>query len=120
MAAYNFSIRTKLALSAGVGVLLVAGMLVNEQIGNHYAALQRIEADNKQLATVEALRAADDLRQHADPGAGNPSCRRARQSRPRTEAADRLSDGGGGTYRSRHRNLRRRRPTGTDSKPSPA
>ncbi len=61
MAAYNFSIRTKLALSAGIGVLLVAGMLVNEQIGNHYAALQRIEADNKQLATVEALRAADDL-----------------------------------------------------------
>jgi len=62
MAAYNFSIRTKLALWAGVGVLLVAGMLVNEQIGNHCAALQRIDADNKQLATVEALRAADDLR----------------------------------------------------------
>jgi len=61
VAAYNFSIRTKLALSAGIGVLLVAGMLGNEQIGNHYAALQRIEADNKQLATVEALRAADDL-----------------------------------------------------------
>ncbi len=62
MAAYDFSIRTKLAAWAGVGVLLVAGMLVNEQIGNHCAALQRIDADNKQLATVEALRAADDLR----------------------------------------------------------
>ena len=62
MAAYNFSIRTKLALLAGVGVLLVAGMLVNEQIGNHCAALQRIDADNKQLATVgQALRAADNL-----------------------------------------------------------
>ena len=62
MAAYDFSIRTKLAVWAGVGVLLVAGMLINEQIGNHCAALQRIDADNKQLATVEALRAADDLR----------------------------------------------------------
>ena len=62
MAAYNFSIRTKLALWASVGVLLVAGMLINEQIGNHRAALQRIDADNKQLAAVEALRAADDLR----------------------------------------------------------
>jgi methyl-accepting chemotaxis protein len=61
VAAFNFSIRTKLALSAGIGVLLVAGMLVNEQIGNHCAALQRIDADNKQLATVEALRAADNL-----------------------------------------------------------
>ncbi len=62
MAAYDFSIRTKLALWAGAGVLLVAGMLINEQIGNRCAALQRIDADNKQLATVEALRAADDLR----------------------------------------------------------
>ena len=32
MAAYDFSIRTKLAIWAGVGVLLVAGMLINEQI----------------------------------------------------------------------------------------
>ncbi len=62
MAAYDFSIRTKLTIWAGVGVLLVAGMLANQQIGDHYAALQRISADNKQLAAVEALRAADDLR----------------------------------------------------------
>jgi methyl-accepting chemotaxis protein len=62
MAAFDFSIRTKLAVWAGVGVLLVAGMLANQQIGDIRAALQRVNADSKQLAAVEALRAADDLR----------------------------------------------------------
>ena len=62
MAAYDFSIRTKLASWAGLGILLVAGMLANQQIGEHWAALQRADADSRQLAAVEALRAADDLR----------------------------------------------------------
>jgi methyl-accepting chemotaxis protein len=62
MAGYDLSIRTKLALWAGVGVLLVAGMLAEQQYGDHLAKSQRIAADNKQLAAVEALRAADDLR----------------------------------------------------------
>jgi methyl-accepting chemotaxis protein len=62
MVAYDFSIRTKLAVWAGIGVLLVAGMLAEQQYGDHVAARERIAADNKQLAAIEALRAADDLR----------------------------------------------------------
>ena len=62
MAACDFSIRTKLAVWAGIAVLLVAGMLANQQIGDNRAALQRANADSKQSAAVEALRAADDLR----------------------------------------------------------
>jgi methyl-accepting chemotaxis protein len=62
MAAYDFSIRTKLAAWAGVGVLLVAGMLANQQIGDHRARLYRADASRKQFAAVEALRAAEDSR----------------------------------------------------------
>ena len=58
----DLSIRTKLAAWATVGVLLVAGMLVNQQFGENCAARQRAEADNMQLAAIEALRAADQLR----------------------------------------------------------
>jgi methyl-accepting chemotaxis protein len=61
MAAYDFSIRTKLAVWAGVGVLLVAGMLAEQQLGDRSAALQRAAADSKQFAAVEALRAATEL-----------------------------------------------------------
>jgi hypothetical protein len=42
-------------------VLLVAGMLSEQQFGDHGAALQRGNANNKQLTAVEALRAAVDL-----------------------------------------------------------
>jgi methyl-accepting chemotaxis protein len=62
MAILDFSIRTKLAAWATVGVLLVAGTLLNQQIGDRCAELQRADADNRQLAAVEALRGADDLR----------------------------------------------------------
>jgi methyl-accepting chemotaxis protein len=62
MASFDLSIRNKLALFASAGVILVAGMLVNEQIGDQRAGRQRAEAESKQLAAVEALRAADDLR----------------------------------------------------------
>jgi methyl-accepting chemotaxis protein len=61
--AYNqFSIRTRLAVWAGVGVLMVAGILAEQQYGDHIAARERAAADGKRLATIEALRADDDLR----------------------------------------------------------
>jgi methyl-accepting chemotaxis protein len=62
MAYFSFSIRSKLAAWAGIGVLLVAGMLAEQQYGDLKAGRERAAADNKQLAAVEALRAADDLR----------------------------------------------------------
>ena len=62
MGGFNFSIRTRLALWAGLGVLLVAGMLAEQQYGDHLAGLQRVAADGRQRAAVEALRAADELR----------------------------------------------------------
>jgi methyl-accepting chemotaxis protein len=61
MPSFDFSIRTKLALWAGLGVLLVAGLLVQQQMGDRYASRQRAVANAKQLAAVEALRAAKDL-----------------------------------------------------------
>ena len=61
MAAYDLSIRAKLAIFTGVGVLLVAGMLAEQQFGDHWAALERSAAGDKELIAVEALRAADDL-----------------------------------------------------------
>jgi len=61
MPSFNFSIRTKLALWAGLGVLLVAGMLAEQQIGDHYAARERAAANAKELAAIEALRAAKDM-----------------------------------------------------------
>ena len=51
MGGFNFSIRTRLALWAGVGVLLVTGMLAEQQYGDHLAGLQRVAADGRQLAT---------------------------------------------------------------------
>ena len=61
MAAYDFSIRTKLALWAGVAVLLLGVVLANQQFGEHWARLYRAAADNKQRAAVEALGAAVNL-----------------------------------------------------------
>jgi methyl-accepting chemotaxis protein len=61
MASFDFSIRTKLALWAGLGVALVAGMLAEQQIGDRHVAQQRAVANAKQLAAIEALRAAKDL-----------------------------------------------------------
>jgi methyl-accepting chemotaxis protein len=61
MLSFDFPIRTKLAIWAALGVLLVAGMLAEQQIGDRWAAHQRAIAQNKQLAAVEALRAAKDL-----------------------------------------------------------
>ncbi len=61
MAGFDFSIRTKLAIWAALGILLVAGMLAEQQIGDRSAAHEREVANSKQLAAVEALRAANDL-----------------------------------------------------------
>jgi methyl-accepting chemotaxis protein len=58
---FDFPIRTKLAIWAALGVLLVAGMLAEQQIGDRWAARQRTIAQNKQSAAIEALRAAKDL-----------------------------------------------------------
>jgi methyl-accepting chemotaxis protein len=61
MTGFDFSIRTKLAIWAALGVVLVAGMLVQQQIGDRSAARERNAANNRQLAAVEALRASSDL-----------------------------------------------------------
>ncbi len=57
MPSFKFSIRTKLAIWAALGVLLVAGMLAEQQIGDRSAARLRQLADSEQLTAVEALRA---------------------------------------------------------------
>jgi methyl-accepting chemotaxis protein len=62
MAAYEFSIRDKLAACATIGVLLVGGMLAEQQYGDRSAARQREAADSKQIAAIEGLRAAGDLK----------------------------------------------------------
>jgi methyl-accepting chemotaxis protein len=62
MAAFDLSIRTRLAVWAGVGVVLVAAMLIEQQYGDHSASQQRHAADSRQLAAFEALRAADSVR----------------------------------------------------------
>ena len=61
MAHFELSIRAKLAIWAALGVLLVAGMLAEQQIGDRSAANLRELAESKQLTAVEALRAAKDL-----------------------------------------------------------
>src|SRR3974390_2791461 len=61
MPGFDFPIRTKLAIWAALGVLLVAGMLVEQQVGDRSAAKQRVLAQNMQFAAVEALRAAKDI-----------------------------------------------------------
>jgi methyl-accepting chemotaxis protein len=62
MAAFDFSIRTRLAAWAGVAVVMVAGMLIEQQYGDYSAAVQRRAADGRQLAAFEALRAAENVR----------------------------------------------------------
>jgi methyl-accepting chemotaxis protein len=61
MLGFDFPIRAKLAIWAALGVLLVAGMLAEQQIGDRSAAQQRDAASSRQLAAVEALRGAKDL-----------------------------------------------------------
>ena len=107
MAAYDFSIRTKLALWAGIGVLLVAGMLAEQQYGERLAGRQRLAADNKQLAAVAALRAAHDVRSMQIEVSGNPAGDRPERSRPRAEPVRRSRSVRRRAYRSRTRYHRR-------------
>ena len=62
MAAFDFSIRTRLAAWAGVAVVMVAGMLIEQQYGDYSASVQRRAADGRQLAAFEALHAAENVR----------------------------------------------------------
>jgi methyl-accepting chemotaxis protein len=61
MPSFDLSIRAKLAIWSALGVLLVAGMLVEQRIGDRWAARLRDVAAHNQLTAVEALRAAKDL-----------------------------------------------------------
>jgi methyl-accepting chemotaxis protein len=61
MLGFDFPIRAKLAIWAALGVLLVAGMLVEQQFGDSSAAHERAAASSKQSAAIEAMRAAIDL-----------------------------------------------------------
>ncbi len=61
MPSFDFPIRTKLAIWSGLGIALVAGMLAEQQVGDRWAEQQRALAGNRQLAAIEALRAAKDL-----------------------------------------------------------
>jgi methyl-accepting chemotaxis protein len=61
MSGFDLPIRTKLAAWSGLGVVMVAGMLAEQQIGDRWATRQREAASSRQLAAVEALRAAKEL-----------------------------------------------------------
>jgi methyl-accepting chemotaxis protein len=62
MARSGFRIGAKLAVSAGLGVLLVGGMLATQQIGDRAVAQLHAAADDQQAATVNILLAANHLR----------------------------------------------------------
>ena len=101
----NFRIATKLAISAGVGVVLVAGMLVNEQAGNSsIAASNHDVAEQNQVArsvdgAAEAIRLMQvrvrDIQQASDAGEVDKAAVTLRhagdQARKEIEAASRLS-----------------------------
>ena len=83
MAAFDFSIRTRLAVWAGVAVILVTAMLIEQQYSDHSVGLQRDAADSRQLAAFEALRAADNLRSmQIETREMRPLSRRAKSTGP--------------------------------------
>ena len=53
----NFRIGTKLAIAVGVGVALVAGMVVNQQLGNSSVARQAERGRGEQAAATDLLHA---------------------------------------------------------------
>jgi methyl-accepting chemotaxis protein len=61
MSLLDLRIRTKLALWAGLAVLLVAGMLAEQEIGNHWAGRLRVSANSRQSAVIAALMAAKHI-----------------------------------------------------------
>jgi hypothetical protein len=48
----NISIGTKLAVTVGIGVVLVAGMIVNQQLSNTSVARQTELARDEQLVRI--------------------------------------------------------------------
>ena len=57
MARLNFRIGTKLAISVGVGVVLVAGMILNQQLGNSSVARQAERGRSDQAVATDLLHA---------------------------------------------------------------
>jgi methyl-accepting chemotaxis protein len=53
----NVRIGTKLAITVGIGVVLVAGMIVNQQISNTSVAQQAEMARDEQFVTADLLSA---------------------------------------------------------------
>jgi len=53
----NLRVGTKLAITVGIGVVLVAGMMVNQQLGDTAVARQAELARNEQFVTTDLLRA---------------------------------------------------------------
>ena len=53
----NFRIGTKLAVSVGVGVVLVAGMILNQQLGNSSVARQAARGRSDQATATDLLHA---------------------------------------------------------------
>jgi methyl-accepting chemotaxis protein len=58
----NIRIGTKLAITVGIGVVLVAGMIANQQISNASVARHAELERNEQFVTADMLRASVDLR----------------------------------------------------------
>ena len=62
MPGLNLRIGAKLAMWAGLSVILVIGMLAAQQVGDRLVTLERNAADRQQLSATEALYAASDVR----------------------------------------------------------
>jgi hypothetical protein len=62
MPGFKFSIGTKLALSAGVGVVLTVAMVVNQQVGGSTTTNFIAAANLQQTITAEAIDAKASLR----------------------------------------------------------
>ena len=52
----NIRIGTKLAVTVGIGVVLVAGMMLNQQVSNASLAQQAELERNEQFVTADMLR----------------------------------------------------------------
>ena len=57
----NIRIGTKLAITVGIGVVLVAGMIVNQQLSNTSVARQTELARDEQFVIADLLSASVDL-----------------------------------------------------------
>ena len=69
----NIRIGTKLAITVGIGVVLVAGMIANQQISNASVARHAELERNEQFVTADMLRASVDL-QRMRPAPAKSAC----------------------------------------------